>query len=101
MDSQVAEGFLVCRRVPFPERGEWILERRVAAELARGRLGQENMSVGDGISDFVASADAECGADSLRNRRLSLLVSMLVIMQASQASSVWRGKTLPSSGQVA
>ncbi len=37
-----------------------------------GRLGQEDMSVRDGVSDFVAWLDPKRGADRLRNGRLSL-----------------------------
>src|SRR5271165_5856904 len=68
--SEIAEGFVVFGRIPFPEEGERILERRAAARL--GRLGQEDMSVLYGVSYFVARLDPQRGADRLWNGCLSL-----------------------------
>jgi hypothetical protein len=73
--SEIAEGFVVFGGVPFPKESERILELRAAARL--GRLGQEDMSVRDGVSDLVARLDPKRVADRLRNGCLSLKRSLL------------------------
>src|SRR5271166_7156353 len=79
------------------EEGERILERRAAARL--GRLGQEDMSVRDGVSDFVAWLDPKRGADSLRNGCLSLAGEFAGDHADAPSVNRWWGKSLRASSR--
>ena len=90
--SEIAKGFVVFRRIPFPESGERILERRPATRL--GRLGQEDMPVRYGVSDFVARLGPKRGADRLRNRCAGKFALIMWTVRAAQARPDRRQRTL-------